>query len=289
MATEVKVVPHQGRTAISVNGQLIPGMSFVYSGAEGGSDIYREMVDAGVKIFFCTWNCHRSNCGRMGWPESGEPDFRALGDRMDRLASRSGELWFIPRISLATPHWWARRYPGELVLYSDSNGTPPQPTEGHGNLAEASMASLRWREDVSEVIRRLVSYLENGPYADRVLGYMLNSGGTDEWVYWGAQHGRVPDYSLPALGAFREWLREKYRDDRCLARAWNNASVTFESARIPAEHERRLSRRGLLRDPALERYRANSVPSHSMRWYAANRGLFLTFNDLLTYPLPSSI
>jgi len=253
MATEVKVVPHQGRTAISVNGQLIPGMSFVYSAGEGRSDTYREMVDAGVKIFLCMWNFHCSNYSRMGWPESGEPDFRALCDRMDRLASLSEDLWFIPRIYLDTPHWWARRCPGELVLYSDSNGTPPEPTEGHGNLAEASMASLRWREDVSEVIRRLVSYVENGPYADRVLGYMLNSGGSEEWVYWGAQHGRVPDYSLPALRAFREWLREKYRDDGCLAMAWNMASVTFESARIPEEHERRLSHKGLLRDPALDR------------------------------------
>jgi len=256
MPTEVRVVPHQGRTAISVNGQVIPGMSFVsfvYSRGEARSDVYREMVDAGVKIFFCPWNFHRSRYGPTGWLENGELDFRLLDSRIEMLASLSDDLWFIPRIYLDTPHWWARRYPDELVLYSDSDRIPPAPVGDHGNLAQASMASLRWRGDVADVIRRLVNHVEAGPYADRVLGYMLNSGGTEEWVYWGAQQGRIPDYSLPALSAFRRWLEEKYKDERSLATAWNTPSVTFESVQIPSEHERRQSRRGLLRDAALER------------------------------------
>jgi hypothetical protein len=252
MATGVKVVPHQGRTAISVDGRPIPGMSYVgpiHSREDRSIGILREMADAGVRIFFCPWGFRRSRRGPTAWAESGDLDFGLLDEGMETLASLCDDLWIVPRIYLDTPHWWARRYPQELVLFSDSNGIPAEPTEGHRNLAQASMASQRWRQDVSALLRRLVEHVESGPHADRVLGYMLNSGGTEEWVYWGAQQGKVPDYSLPALNAFQQWLRERYGDAASLAAAWNIPSADFDSTRIPSAEERRTAHYGLVRDP----------------------------------------
>ena len=45
-------------------------------------------------------------------------------------------------------------------------------------------------------------------YADRVIGYHVASGTTEEWMYWGANEGKYCDYSQPTLEAFRKWLRD---------------------------------------------------------------------------------
>ena len=41
------------------------------------------------------------------------------------------------------------------------------------------------------------------------------------------------DYSAPALRAFRKYLREIYKDEKALQKAWNDPGVTFETAQAP--------------------------------------------------------
>ena len=41
------------------------------------------------------------------------------------------------------------------------------------------------------------------------------------------------DYSLPALHAFRKYLREIYKDEKALQKAWNDPEVTFDTAEAP--------------------------------------------------------
>ena len=51
-STDVRVVPHQGRTAISVDGRIIPGMSYFTYMLHGGNlrrDVLQEMVDSDHK------------------------------------------------------------------------------------------------------------------------------------------------------------------------------------------------------------------------------------------------
>ena len=84
--------------------------------------------------------------------------------------------------------------------------------------------------------------MENSAYADRVLGYMINTGGSEEWVYWGAQLGLIPDYSPPALRYFRNWLHAKYGPE-----------PSIDNVEIPLEPARRQGLPGMLRDPARDR------------------------------------
>lgn len=258
MPTSVRVVPHQGRTALSVDGQVLPGMSYFsymyYRGREGiHARYFQEMVEAGVRIFFCPWYIdvgpYQSDRTRsLTWSEDGTLDFSLVDAWMETLASVSPDLWYMLRIYLATPAWWAEQHPEELVRYAESEAMG-ELRRGFAYTRQASMASERWREEAGEVLLRLVEHVEQGPYADRVLGYMLDSGGTEEWVYWGGQQGQMADYSAPALRAFRAWLGERYGSDEGLAEAWRAPGATAAGAEIPTPEVRRRCDPYLLRDP----------------------------------------
>jgi len=255
MGITVKVVPHQGRTAIAVDGQVIPGMSYftymLHSG-EFKRNVLQEMVESGTKIYFALWQTWRPRNRAVPWAEDGALDLAPLDEYMAAIANFSADVWFIPRLYFSTPDWWARRYPRELTRYADGEITANQ-VNGEDDLGMASMASRQWRDDCAAVLRRIIRHVEDGPYGDRVLGYMINSAGTEEWVYWGAQQGRLPDYSPVAQEAFRQWLREKYGDEGTLANAWNTPGLTFADVQAPSEAERRRCNPLQVRDPQVDR------------------------------------
>ncbi len=252
--TDVRVVPHQGRTAIAVDGRVIPGMSYFTYMLHAGRldrDVLRQMVDSGTRIFFVLWQTWQPKNHAEPWAADGTIDFTPLDEWMAALAAMSDEVWFIPRLYFSTPAWWAARHPDDLTRLADEPLFDGQ-TNGEAQLLQASMASQQWRDDVADVLARIVDHVEQGPYGDRVLGYMVNSGGTEEWVAWGAQQGRLADYSACARDAFRAWLRERYGEPAVLARAWHLPGLTFEEAAIPSEAVRRRCEPAVARDPQLD-------------------------------------
>ena len=117
--------------------------------------------------------------------------------------------------------------------------------------------------DTVEGLRQLIKHIEASPYADRVIGYHLASGTTEEWMMWGANENQWVDYSPACLKAFRRWLAETYGSDQRLRKAWANPAVTLATAAIPTRSRRESARQGWLRDPAAEAdvidfYRFNS-------------------------------
>lgn len=254
MTTSVKVIPHQGRTAIAVDGQVIPGMSYFTYMLHGGNlrhEVLHEMIESGTKIFFVLWQTWQPRHHAEPWSADGKLDFTPLDEWMAALAGMGSDLWFIPRLYFTTPRWWADRYPHEIVRFSDGDLTAAQ-VDGQDVVHQASMASAQWRADVSDVLRRIVKHVESGPYADRVLGYMINSGGTEEWICWGSQNGRLPDYSPAAQASFRKWLQSRYAGNKALAKAWHMPGATFAQAQIPSEEARRRCAPAVARDPLLD-------------------------------------
>jgi hypothetical protein len=225
----VQVRPHNGRTAIMVDGEAVPGMSFYGFGNE---KVTNDVADTGVPIFFCA--------GGPFWNGPGDYDFTAFDNRVKLLDSKVKNVWLICRLNmLSTPLWWSEKNLDEVVRYAHAPDVPGEFRPEWRNPRQASMASQKWIDDAGDMLHALVRHVENGPYADRMLGYMLNSGGSEEWVYWGCQFGYVPDYSQPALRYFRDWLRLKYGK-----KDW------IETVQIPSEVARRRGLPGMLRDPA---------------------------------------
>jgi hypothetical protein len=227
-----EVQPHKGRTSLFVDGQPISGMSYYGHGSE---KVRRDIADTGMPVFFLP-------AGPL-WNGPGNYDCSSFENSAKLLGDKVRSCWLIARLNcIGTPGWWADKNPDEITRYAHAPDKPGEFYPDWRNPRQASMASRKWIADVGDMLRVLVARVENSPYAERVLGYMINTGGSEEWVYWGAQLGWIPDYSPPALRYFQDWLRRKYGQE-----AW------IDKVQIPLEAARRRGQPGMLRDPAKDR------------------------------------
>jgi hypothetical protein len=224
----VEVRPHRGRTAVFVDGKPISGMSYY---GHGNVKVRQDVADAGMPVFFLS-------AGPL-WMGPGQYELSPFENGAGMLGEKVKDCWLVARLNcIGTPGWWADANPDEITRYAHAPDKPGEFYPDHRNPRQASMASQKWIADVGDMLRALVERVENSAYADRVLGYMINTGGSEEWVYWGAQLGLVPDYSPPALRYFRNWLRAKYGPE-----AW------IDSAQIPSGAARCHGLPGMLRNP----------------------------------------
>ncbi len=139
---------------------------------------------------------------------------------------------------------WAEQNPDEMMVW------PPDMQAGD----RASISSLKWRELACAALRDLVRWVNQSPYADRIIGYFLCGAG-GEWLdYW--------DYSPAALASFRRWLSRRYPTDKALRDAWHEAEATRDAAQFPQWETLFEADRGLFHDPARSRRIIDF-----MRWY----------------------
>lgn len=170
--------------------------------------------------------------------------------RIYRSLQLDPDAYFMVYITLSYPNgWWMDKYPDELVRYANA---PIDKSAKLGDYAfrAPSFASLIFRQQVCEILGKLVSYLEATPAAKRVFAYRVDHGCFREWFQWGFTDNLLPDVSQPMLRAFREYLREFYKDDvSALRKAWNDPGVIFDTAQFPSPEERMRLGEDFLRDP----------------------------------------
>jgi hypothetical protein len=117
------------------------------------------------------------------------------------------------------------------------------------------LASKVWLKDTADMLRALVRHVCSGPYADRVIGYLLVGGITQEWLYWGALDGEFLDYSRPFQIAFQDWAKRKYGGNlEMLNRSWRKQFASFDEVCIPTKSERLRTDFGDLLDPQRSQY-----------------------------------
>ncbi len=166
------------------------------------------------------------------WPASGQFN-PVLFDHQAELYRRSNPTaWFIWDLTLYPPRSdWHKTHPDEMCR--DETGEMTR----DGNRLNHSFASKTALADMQEALRQAISYLEQSPYANRIIGYRINGGHTIEWLGWNPPAGRASDFSRPNTEAFRRYCARKYPQLR------NPAVPTF--AELSA-----LDDGGLLWDPA---------------------------------------
>lgn len=91
---------------------------------------------------------------------------------------------------------WAESHPGEMC--ADSSGKRTR----DGLRANYSFASAAAREEMLWIVTKAIRYLESRPYANRIVGYRVNSGHTMEWLGWYPPRGRATDFSDAAKRGF---------------------------------------------------------------------------------------
>ncbi len=257
-----RVKPWHGVPTLFLNGRPHPGMA--YAAYRPGVKVFREFAEAGVDLFSFSATPTEAGYGlsKTAWLAPDKFDFSQLDRRALMVLEADPEAFFFPRLYLHAPTWWSEKHPDDIVLYDPGDGKPV-PFIHSGGKPAPSWASDAWRRDTAEGLRRLIAHVRASPYSDRVIGYHLASGTTEEWMMWGANENQWVDYSPVNTARFRKWLRRKYRTVKRLRRAWDDPAVAFETAAVPAKARRSAAGLGALRllpreQPVVDYYLYNS-------------------------------
>ena len=227
-----------GDPMIFLNRQPLPANAFV---CEGGLhlDCHREISQAGIHLY-CDW-FGTSTFSDMGHVAPDRYDYSEYDRYFAAILGVDPQAYFIPHVGVTGPKWWQQAHPEEMTQFEN------------GTKGATSFASLRWRQEMGDDLRRLIAYLRKSPYADRIMGYMFFNGYTAEWQMWGTHLASRDDYSEPAHRAFREFLTRRYGTDQRLQAAWGIPQVTLADAPMPDDSKRRPPGPQVLRDPRTER------------------------------------
>jgi hypothetical protein len=141
------------------------------------------------------------------WPQGDEFDPAEL-DRYAESHRRSyPDAWFIWDISIYPPPDWAARNPDDMAR--DEQGRVNRDRSDFE--LNYSFASERAAADMERMLERVIRYLESSPYANRIIGYRVNSGHTVEWLAWTpSAKDTVLDFSPVARRGFEAFAREHY-------------------------------------------------------------------------------
>ena len=252
-ATTAEVKPHGGAPTLLINGRPHSGMS--YMSYHPASKYFGQFNQLGVHLysFSATPTEAAYNLARTCWVAPDRFDYSGFEERVKMLLDADPDAYFFPRLYLSSPRWWDEQHPDDLVTFDPGDGRPQPFFHSPADKRVPSWASEAWRRDTSAALRRFIAHVQESPYADRVVGYHLASGTTEEWMMWGGNEGKWVDFSPANVTRFRAWLRRKYNAPAALQTAWADSAVTFENAPIPTKHERGETRLATLRDPQSER------------------------------------
>ncbi|MBR5743409.1 MAG: hypothetical protein IKX85_06350, partial [Clostridia bacterium] len=178
-----------------------------------------------------------------GWHKNGpyRPDF-LIGD-LTAVIETNPRAAILLRLHVNAPYWWMRDNPDELCIYG--KGDVPYRDDGDyerlidgdlGNNMRVSIASEKWKRDAGEALSALLAGIRDTPQGRHVIGIQVACGVYGEWHQWGFDWH--PDYSRPMTDYFRSYLREKYRTDAELRKAWRDPAASIETA-LPAPAEMR--------------------------------------------------
>ena len=224
----------------------VPSVKHFRQMAEAGATVYGFPTNAGEEPY---WHSTPTWVGVDVW------DFSELDESVAKILEADPDAYIMPRINVSEPEWWRELHPEELMVFDDGTTAFRKPYRlwpAKTSRTIASIASQRWRDDMSASLRRFIEHVQQAPYADRVFGYQIFSQATEEWYHYTTGRDQFSDYSPHMTRAFQEWLKRKYTTNDALSAAWGRAE-TFDAVVVPSRARRTAERdERAFRDPATE-------------------------------------
>ncbi|MBE6560404.1 MAG: hypothetical protein E7662_04705 [Ruminococcaceae bacterium] len=189
----------------------------------------------------------------LGWRKNSPFDPEALRAEIGAVLDADPQSKVMLRLHLNPPYWWLRDNPDECIIYRTPEGDVPGIDDGESDRLirgdnamhmRVSLASEKWMREATELMEQFFLSLKGTPEGDALMAVQVACGLYGEWHQWGCDTGK------PAQKRFRRWLREKYKTEEALQRAWNQPDVTFETAEYHPEPFRPCDD-GMFRDPQL--------------------------------------
>ena len=143
-------------------------------------------------------------CESVNWhPRLGEYDFAPFDRTAEKYRRANPDAYFVWDLSVYPPPDFAKEHPQEMAADETGDIAPV----GRFSWSYASRIGL---DEIKEMTERAIRHLESSPYANRIIGYRVNSGVTLEWLGWDAKPGHVRDFSDVNKEAFAKFAAERY-------------------------------------------------------------------------------
>ncbi len=218
---------------------------------------HRDFEKIGVNI--------HSSILHSGWVGNDTYDYTMTDRTLDSFFSACQDSYYLPRVKFNVPLDWCRKYPEHVFLYENGPrdpeeiaslvGTLKQDLLGYesangryanedgrpnlnGVISLQSISSPQWRHDAGVALEKLMEHIENGKYADRVVGYHICFGPSGENLHWGRESARYGDYGIEALRQFYDYGMEKYGSREVLAEKWMQPEITRDTVCLPSAYAR---------------------------------------------------
>lgn len=172
----------------------------------------------------------------MIWPESAEEETqkKQLDMVMEHAIQANPDVFIIPRLLFRPPVSWYNKYPDAKTRFSDGSW---------GGLP--NYEHPQFRPALKKAIEATITHLEE-KYGKNIAGYHLAGGMWSEWFYEINPNTEPwPCYDEHTTRSFRTWLKERYKTDEALQKAWKNSAVTLDTAVQPAVEVMRDPNRGI--------------------------------------------
>lgn len=187
-----------GRPYIKIDGELHAPLAYTAYFEECAE--YSDFIASGYRMFFVNVSFTDLPINNVtgftpfltGIFEGDSPDYNEFDGTVNRILNECPDAFIFPRINIAMPRKWIEAHLDETVE------TPTGRRE--------SLYSDLFKYDGAELLKELVSHIRNAPYADRIAGYQLCGGTTQEWMH----HDLSGSFSKMGVEKFRRWMKEKY-------------------------------------------------------------------------------
>lgn len=160
---------------------------------ENGANLFLIVTNAGRHVHNVTWPT---------WQDDGSFDYRQLDEHAALALAANPKANLLIRVSLSLPPKWLGHHPDSRAVVR--SGDKEVIWEETGGLAP-TFVSEDWRKQQAENLHKLIEYIRSQPWANRVVGFVLMGGVTEEWFAWASNDRLSSDYSPVQQAAFRAW------------------------------------------------------------------------------------
>ncbi len=257
-----EVKPFNGRPTVFVNGKPQSPFFYALTHAYGGRWSWEEVparnvhnfAQIGVRLFQVDLYLED-----IWYKTSPTLDIKKAQRQVRGILDQCPDANVVVRIHVNAPFWWNEAHPEECTQFADGpvdttlKAGPPFHNEEHDihRALRASLASARWKKEAGQKLVEFCQKLSKTPEGNAVIGMHVAGGIYGEWHYWGfIDHD--PDTGPAMTTYFRNWLKDKYKTNSNLQKAWNNSTFTFENATVPLTAERLQTQDGFFKDPSVE-------------------------------------
>lgn len=212
-----------------------------------------------------------------GWVGVDEYDYSLTDRVLDAVMSADENIYYMPRVKLNVPIDWCYQNPEDTFCYYEGPkgdaeairslvGTLKQDILGYeapkgyyragdyvdtrpnvgGLISLQSISSEKWLRDASVALEKLIDHIENGKYADRIIGYHVCFGPCGEAMHWGRATRRYGDYGINQLRNFYDYGIQKYGDKNTLSQKWCCKELSKDNVPLPSPEERYKTKKDIL-------------------------------------------